>query len=89
VVIAELSSFGHFDVDAPAPDHHPVIDTALSIVPLGPLVALPYHERQDAEYFNAGIGPVLVAMATDIAAQASKDQAIRSLSSRPQPAPKK
>jgi hypothetical protein len=85
--IANLSSFGHFDVDAPAPEDHPVIDAALSLIPLGPFVALPYHERQDAEHFNAGIGPVLVAMATDIADQASKDQAIRSLSSHQQPAP--
>jgi hypothetical protein len=85
--IADLSSFGHFDVDAPVPDDHPVIDTALSLIPLGPFVALPYHERKDAEHFNAGIGPVLVAMATDIADQASKDQAIRSLSIRQQPAP--
>jgi hypothetical protein len=85
--IADLSSFGHFDVDAPVPDEHPVIDAALSLIPLEPFLTLPYHERQDAEHFNAGIGPVLVAMATDIADQASKDQAIRSLSIRQPPAP--
>jgi hypothetical protein len=87
-VIAELSSFGHFDVDAPTPDDHPVVDGALSLIPLEPLLALPFHERQEAEHFNAGIGPVLVTMATDIADQASKDQAIRSLSIRPQAATK-
>ena len=86
--IADLSSFGHFDVDAPVPDEHPVIDAALSLIPLEPFLTLPYHERQDAEHFNAGIGPVLVAMATDIADQASKDQAIRSLSIQQQPAMK-
>jgi hypothetical protein len=85
--IANLSSFGHFDVDAPAPEDHPVIDAALSLIPLEPFLALPYHERQDAEHFNAGIGPVLVAMATDIADQASKDQAIRSLSIHQQVVP--
>jgi len=85
--IADLSSFGHFDVDAPEPDDHPVIDTVVdTLVPLGPFLALPYHERKHAERFNAGLGPVLVAMATDIADQASKDQAIRSLSIRQQPA---
>ena len=86
--IADLSSFGHFDVGAPVPDEHPVIDAALSLIQLEPFLALPYHERQDAEHFNAGIGPVLVAMANDTANQASKDQAIRSLSVHPQPATK-
>jgi hypothetical protein len=83
--IADLSSFGHFDTLAVEPDNHPVVYTALALVPLGPLLALPYHERKDAEKFNAGFGPVLVAMATDIADQASKDQAIRSLSSPHRP----
>jgi len=84
--IAEFSSFGHFNVDAPDPEDHPVIDTVVdTIVPLGPFLALPYHERKHAERFNAGLGPVLVAMATDIAAQAPKDQAIRSLSSSHRP----
>ena len=84
--IPDLSSLGHFDVDAPELyDRRVAVGTALAIIPFGPLFAFPYLEREHADRFNAGLGPVLVAMATDIATQASKDQAIRSLSTRQQP----
>jgi hypothetical protein len=62
-----------------------ITDTALAMVPPLSLLALPYLEDHDAERFNAGFGLALASMASDISAQASKDQAIGSLSIRQQP----
>jgi hypothetical protein len=87
--LAEISSSTPFDADAPGTHDHWGTDLAL-IAPA--LVFPPLYfigdrtiQRHDAERFNAGLGPALVAMATDIAAQASKDPAIASLATQQQP----
>lgn len=83
--IAEISSVKRFDGPVQGEWDHYATDLALA--PLFPvsLIALPYIERHDAERFNARFGPILVTKANDVADQASKDQAIRSLSIHQQP----
>jgi len=78
--VADLSSVKPFDSGAPGVSDHAATDTILGMLPPLGILALPTIERHDSERFNAGFGPSLVAMATDIAAQASKDPAIVSLS---------
>jgi hypothetical protein len=87
--LTEISSSQPFDADAPGTHDHLGTDLAL----IAPALLFPplYFigdttlQRHDAERFNAGLGPALVAMATDIAAQASKDPAIASLATSQQP----
>jgi hypothetical protein len=92
-ILAELSSAKPFDPHAPGSYDHLGTDAALMvpvfIVPPAVFLVEPTLQRHDADRFNARFGPALVAMANDVADQASKDQTLRSLSSRPQPAPKK
>jgi hypothetical protein len=83
--LAELSSAKPLDAHAPGTRDHMGTDLAITIPALiifPPLIAIeePYIQRHDAERFNAGFGPALVAMATDIADQASRAQTISSLS---------
>lgn len=87
--LAEISSSKPFDEDAPGTHDHWGTDLAL-VAPA--LIFPPLYfigdttlQRHDAERFNAGLGPALVAMATDIAAQASKDPAIASLATSQRP----
>jgi len=88
--LADLSSAKPFDTHAPGSYDHLGTDVALMvpvfIVPPAVFLVEPTLQRHDADRFNARFGPALVAMANDVADQASKDQAIRSLSIRPQPA---
>ena len=83
--LAELSSVKPLDFDAPGAHDHLVADLVLLFI--GPLILLaePTLQRHDAERFNAAFSPALIAMATDIAAQASQDKAIESLSIHPAP----
>lgn len=84
--ITEISSVKPFDGHAPGTHDHLGTDIAFMEleIALPPLIFLvqPTMQRHDAERFNAGFGPTLVAVASDVAAQASKDQAIESLPSR-------
>ncbi len=84
--VADLSSVKPFETDAPGTDEHSGTDLAMVVPGLlfPPLILMeePTLQRHEAERFNAGFGPALVAMATDIADQASKDPAIVSLSNR-------
>lgn len=85
--LAELSSVKPSDFSAPGAQAHLVADLVL-LFSLGPLIPLaePTLKRHDSERFNAAFSPALIAMVTDIAAQASKDKAIASLSIHPAPA---
>ena len=94
--VAEISSAKPLDDYAPGRHQHVVTDsgteaaivTAALFVPgagLAFIPAMPYLEKHDADRFNARFGPTLVAMATDIATKASKDQAIKSLAIHPAP----
>lgn len=83
--IAQISSVKRFDGHVQGAYDHYATDLALAAVPPISLVALPYIERHDADRFNARFGPTLVTKANEVADQASKDQAIRSLSIRRQP----
>jgi hypothetical protein len=83
--IAEISSVKRFDGQVQGAYNHYATDLALAAVPLLSLIALPYIERHDAERFNARFGPILVTKANDVADQAAKDQAIRTLSTRQPP----
>jgi hypothetical protein len=87
--LSEISSSKPFDADAPGTHDHLGTDLALVAPALvfPPLYFIGYTtlQRHDAERFNAGLGPALVAMATDIAAQASKDPAIASLATQQPP----
>jgi hypothetical protein len=84
--LAEISASEPFVADAPGTHDHLGTDLALTAPALifPPLYFVGYTtiQRHDAERMNAGLGPALVAMATDIADQASKDPAIVSLSNQ-------
>lgn len=87
--VADLSSVKPFAADAAGWDELSGTDRVM-IAPgllFPPLILLeqPILQRHEAERFNNGFGPALVAMATDIADQASKDPAIVSLSIQRQP----
>jgi hypothetical protein len=77
--IAIISSEKRFEGQVQGAYDHYATDLALAVIPPVSLIALPYIERHDAERFNASFGPILVTKANDVADQASKDPAIRSL----------
>jgi hypothetical protein len=83
--LAEFFSVKPIDFHAPGARVH--LGTNVALMGLGPFIPLvePTLQRHDSERFNAAFGPALIAMATDIADQASKDQAIGSLPIRGQP----
>ncbi len=86
--IAEFSSVKPLKFNADGTRKHLWSDlgmmSAALIIPFGVGVAAmePYLQRHDAERFNAGFGPALVEMATDIAAKAAKDPAIATFQPR-------
>ncbi len=87
--LAEISSVKPLDFDAPGAHAHLGADAALLggalLIPFaaGIFFVEPTLQRHDSERFNTAFSPALAAMATDIAAQASKDQTIESLSIHP------
>ena len=83
--IADISSVKRFNGEVQGADAHEETDIALAVIPPISLIALPYIERHDADRFNASFGPTLVTKANDVADQASKNRAIRTLSIRQQP----
>jgi len=82
--IAVASSTDHLDEDAAGANDHKGADAAIIgstlVFPPAIILSAPILQHHDADRFNAAFGPALIAMATDIAARASKDPAIRSLS---------
>ena len=89
--LAELASVKPSDFHAPGAHDHLGADAALLagalLIPFaaGIFFVEPTLQRHDSERFNAAFSPALIAMATDIAAQASQDKAIESLSIHPAP----
>ncbi len=94
--LAAFSSTRPIDSEAPGTRAHLGADLAVSglegLIPvLGPafFYADPTVHRHESERFNAAFSPALDAMVTDIATQASKDQAIASLSIHQPPTQRK
>ena len=81
--VADLSSVKPFETNAPGARAYIGTDLALMspglVVPPVILLEEPYLQKHDAERYNAGLGPALLAMTTDLADQASKNQAIKSM----------